>query len=162
MVYFSGWTWSRFPRTHHVLASGRHSDDRAHGVGRQGGDGPLLRRPAGDQTGDRRHRGGQDGLARQPSEGTTRAACFLWNNQEWNKGGVRQEVWQVISPADGSSLPGLCVLLQVGQTLLQGTRRFPAGQSSSKHIHRLCRPLVARNDTCTIRIKKKTSKKRSS
>lgn len=36
-------------------------------------------------------------------------------------------------PADGASLPGLCVLLQVGQTLLQGTRRFPAGQFSFKH-----------------------------
>lgn len=77
---------SRFPCTHNVMARGWNTHDRAHGVGGQGWDGPVLWRPARHPTGDRRHRGGTDGLPRQPAEGMPLASfvhfkciCMRWN-----------------------------------------------------------------------------------
>lgn len=58
---------SRFPCAHNVVARHWNSHDRAHRVGGQGWDGPLLRRSARHPTGDRRHRGGKDGLSCQPA-----------------------------------------------------------------------------------------------
>lgn len=74
---------TRFPRTHHVVAGGWHAHDRAHRVGGQSWDGPVLRRPARYPTGDRGHWGGKDGLPHQPAQGTLLAwfVCFAWGEK---------------------------------------------------------------------------------
>lgn len=42
---------------------------------------------------------------------------------------------------DGSSLAGLRVILQVGQAVLQGARRFPSGQCPRLHVQLFCAAL---------------------
>lgn len=128
---------SRFPRSHHVVAGGRDPDDRAHRVGGQGWDGPVLWRPAGDPTGDRRHRGGTDGLTHQPAQGTHRAG-FVWLYEV--KRFITAADIKLCVCADGPSLSGLHLILQLGPTLLQRARCFPPGEClhPSDFIKLLC------------------------
>lgn len=126
---------SRFPCAYHVMAGGRYTHDRAHGVGGQGWDGSVLRRPAWYPTGDRRHRGGKDGLPHQPAQGTPPEGlvslievkrCITLADYK----AVTSTIWGpcVCVCADGPSLSSLHLILQLGQTLLQGVRCFPLGE----------------------------------
>lgn len=85
----------RFPCTHHVVAGGRNFNDRAHGVGGQGRDGPVLRRSAGYPTGNRWHRGGKDGHAHQPPQGAFHSSFICIWEESLPSTSRRRQLWPV-------------------------------------------------------------------
>lgn len=146
---------SRFPCSYHVMAGCRYSHDRAHGVGGQGWDGPVLRRPARHQAGDRRHRGGEDGLAREPSQGT--APVFLFSVKHIRKAGIKKkkvETWSVTSVCLQMAPHSLaCVSSSKwDRPYSREHAAFPLvsvpdfmSNFSAQRNHCLCLPLVANN-----------------